>query len=47
MLLSKLTEISDIIVIKKSYDNVTSNVTSTVTTSDTYTDNLVKISKYY
>ena len=30
------------IVVKKSYANVTANVTSTVTTSDTYTDNLVK-----
>ena len=30
------------IIIKKSYVNVTSNVTFTVTTSDTYTDNLVK-----
>ena len=42
MLLSKITEISDMIVVKKSYANVTANVTSTVTTSDTYTDNLVK-----
>ena len=30
------------IVVKKSYANVTANVTSTVTNSDTYTDNLVK-----
>ena len=30
------------IVVKKSYSNVTANVTSTVTNSDTYTDNLVK-----
>ena len=30
------------IVVKKSYANVTANVTSTITTSDTYTDNLVK-----
>ena len=42
MLLSKITEISDMIVVKKSYANVTANVTSTVTTSDTFTDNLVK-----
>ena len=42
MLLSKITEISDMIVVKKTYANVTANVTSTVTTSDTYTDNLVK-----
>ena len=43
ILLSKITEISDIIVVKKSYANVTANVTSTVTTSDTYTDNLVTL----
>ena len=36
MLLSKITEISDMIVVKKTYANVTVNVTSTVTTSDTY-----------
>ena len=42
MLLSKITEISDMIVVKKSYANVTANVTSTVTTYDTFTDNLVK-----
>ena len=42
MLLSKITEISDMIVVKKSYANVTANVTSTVTNSDTFTDNLVK-----
>ena len=30
------------IVVKKTYANVTANVTSTVTTSDTYTDNLIK-----
>ena len=30
------------IVVKKSYSNVTANVTSTVTNSDTFTDNLVK-----
>ena len=30
------------IVVKKSYANITVNVTSTVTTSDSYTDNLVK-----
>ena len=42
MLLSKITEISDMIVVKKSYANVTANVTSTITTSDTFTDNLVK-----
>ena len=40
MLLSKITEISDMIVVKKSYANVTANVTSTIT--DTFTDNLVK-----
>ena len=37
-MLSKITEISDMIVVKKTY----ANVTSTVTTSNTYTDNLVK-----
>ena len=42
MLLSKITEISELIVVKKSYANVTDNVTSTVTNSDTFTDNLVK-----
>ena len=42
MLLSKITEISELIVVKKSYANVTSNGTSTVTNSDTFTDNLVK-----
>ena len=42
MLLSKITEISELIVVIKSYANVTSNVTSNVTTSDTFTDNLVK-----
>ena len=42
MLLSKISKISDMIVIKKSYANVTANVTYTVTISDTYTDNLVK-----
>ena len=42
MLLSKITEISYMIVVKKSYANVTDNVISTVTTSDTYTDNLIK-----
>ena len=42
MLLSKITEISDMIVVKKSHANVTANVTSTITTSDTFTDNLVK-----
>ena len=58
MLFSKITEISDIIVVKKTYANVTAivtctvtyTVTSTVTTSDIYTDNLVKsvnIIKYY
>ena len=31
------------IVIKKTYANVTVNVTSTVTTYDTYTDNLVQL----
>ena len=31
------------IVVKKTYANVTVNVTSTVTTYDTYTDNLVKL----
>ena len=41
MLLSKITEISDMIVVKKSYTIVTANVTSIVTTYDTYTDNLV------
>ena len=41
-MLSKITEISDMIVVKKSYANVTANVTSAVTTSDTFTDNLVK-----
>ena len=40
MLLSKITEISDMIVVNKTYGNVTANVTSTVTNSDT--DNLVK-----
>ena len=42
MLLSKITEISDMIFVKKTYVNVTANVTSIVTTSDTYTDNVVK-----
>ena len=42
MLLSNITEISDMIVVKKTYANVTANLTSTVTTSDTYTYNLVK-----
>ena len=42
MLLSKITEISGMIVVKKSYANVTANVTSTVTNYDTFTDNLVK-----
>ena len=42
MLLSKITEISELIVVKKSYANVTANVTSTVSNSDTFTDNLVK-----
>ena len=42
MLLSKNAEISDMIVVKKAYANVTANVTFTLTTSDTYTDNLVK-----
>ena len=43
MLLSKITYIIDMIVVNKSYANVTANVTSTVTTSDTFTDNLVKL----
>ena len=30
------------IVVKKSYANVTANVTYTITTSDTHTNNLVK-----
>ena len=42
----KITEISVMVVIKKSYANLTDNVTSTVTTSDTYTDNLVKSVNY-
>ena len=42
MLLSKITEISKLIVVKKAYANVTANVTTTVTNSDTFTDNLVK-----
>ena len=43
MLLSKITEISDMIVVKKLYANLTANVTFTVTNSDKYTDNLVKL----
>ena len=41
MLLSKITEISELIV-NKSYANVNAKVTSTVTTSDNFIDNLVK-----
>ena len=42
MLLSKTTEISDMIVVKKAYANVTANVTSTVITSDPILTILVK-----
>ena len=42
MLLSKITDIGDMIVVKKIYANVTANVT----TSDTYIDNLVKSVNY-
>ena len=38
--LSKITKIIELIVVKKSYANVTDNIPSTVATSDTYTENL-------